>query len=89
MVLALRRTNLAVRTGRLGKNDADRLRQLLRGYGLPDSIPPALNRQRIKGYLKSDKKTIGGRVFFVLPTEIGKVIITDQVAAEDIDAVLG
>ena len=35
-----------------------------------------------------DKKTVGGKVFFVLPTRIGQVAVTDQVAEDDIDAVL-
>ena len=39
--------------------------------------------------LKTDKKTIGGRPFFVLPTEIGKVIVTDDVADGLVDQVIG
>ena len=81
--------DLAVRTGHLAAADAGRLRELLRAFGMPDTIPPALDRQRIKGYLRTDKKTVAGRVFFVLPTQIGKVVITDQVSEGDIDAVLG
>lgn len=80
--------DLAVRSGHLPAADANRLKQLLRAYGMPDTIPPHLDRQRIKRYLQTDKKTVGGRVFFVLPTAIGKVVITDQVAGSDIDAVL-
>ena len=81
--------DLAVRTGHLPAADAQRLKELLRAFGMPDIIPPNLDRQRLKGYLKTDKKTVGGRVFFVLPTEIGKVVITDQVAEEEVEAVLG
>jgi 3-dehydroquinate synthase len=81
--------DLAVRTGHLPAPDAQRLKELLRAFGMPDTIPASLDRRRLKAYLQTDKKTVGGRVFFVLPTEIGKVIITDQVAGEDIDAVLG
>lgn len=81
-------SNLAVKTGHLAANDAERIVQLVNSYGMPTTIPDSLNRERIKGYLKTDKKTIGGRVFFVLPTEIGKVIVTDKVNEEDIDRVL-
>ena len=81
--------DLAVRTGHLPAADAERLKELLRAFAMPDTIPAHLDRQRIKGYLRTDKKTVGGRVFFVLPTKIGKAVITDQVAEEEIDAALG
>ncbi|HSR35674.1 MAG TPA: 3-dehydroquinate synthase [Desulfurivibrionaceae bacterium] len=80
---------LAVRQGLFPPAEAASLRQLLVDYGLPVSIPAQFDRTQIKGYLKSDKKTVGGRVFFVLPTAIGKVVITDQIAEELIDQVLG
>ena len=38
--------------------------------------------------LMADKKIIGGKLFFVLPKKIGKVIITDDVEAEFIVKVL-
>lgn len=80
---------LAVRTGRLRQQEAARLRNVLNDFGLPASIPPQLDRNRIRKYLKTDKKTVAGRVFFVLPTHIGEVIITDQVPEADVEAVLG
>lgn len=80
---------LAVRTGHIPQAEAERIVQLVSDYGMPTSIPSELDRNQIKDYFKTDKKTIGGRVFFVLPTEIGKVIVTDEVAEEDIDGVLG
>lgn len=79
---------LSVRTGHLPRQDADRIRGLLHAFGLPAAIPPELDRSRIKAYLRTDKKTVAGRVFFVLPTRIGEVVITDRVPEADIDAVL-
>ncbi|MEW6593993.1 MAG: 3-dehydroquinate synthase [Thermodesulfobacteriota bacterium] len=80
---------LAVRQGLLPRAEAETLRRLLVDYGLPVAIPPQFDRTEIKSYLKSDKKTVGGRVFFVLPTAIGKVVITDDVRDEMVDEVLG
>jgi 3-dehydroquinate synthase len=80
--------DLAVKTGCLGLEDADAIRGLIKSYGLPTSIPAALDRTAIRQYLLADKKTVGGRVFYVLPEVIGKVIITDQVRSEDVDSVL-
>jgi 3-dehydroquinate synthase len=80
--------DLAVRTGHLEPNEAARLRKVLNDYGLPVAIPPKLDRDRIKGYLRTDKKTVGGRVFFVLPTRIGEVIITDRIPEADVETIL-
>jgi 3-dehydroquinate synthase len=80
---------LAVHTGHLPRHDATRITQMLNDFGMPTAIPAHLDRRRIRSYLRTDKKSVGGRVFFVLPTAIGKVVITDQVAEEEIDRVLG
>ncbi|WP_028583283.1 3-dehydroquinate synthase [Desulfogranum mediterraneum] len=64
------------------------IREILEAYGLPTEIPSSLDRAMIRRYLLSDKKTVDGRIFFVLPTTIGRVTVTDQVAEEAIDAVL-
>jgi 3-dehydroquinate synthase len=80
--------DLAVLGGHLPREEAEKIRQLLTDYGMETAVPAELDRGRIKDYLQIDKKTIAGRVFFVLPTEIGKVIITDQVDKNHIDEVL-
>jgi 3-dehydroquinate synthase len=79
---------LAVRTGCLAEQDACAIRDLIAQYGLPVSIPAELERQRMKKYLLNDKKTVAGRVFYVLPEAIGKVVITDQVSEDTLDGVL-
>ena len=81
--------DLAVKTGCLSAGQAKNIRELIRKYGLPTTIPAKLDRQRIQKYLLSDKKTVGGHVFYVLPEVIGKVCITDQVSSRDVDSVLG
>jgi 3-dehydroquinate synthase len=80
--------DLAVRTGHLANENSAKIQELIVRYGLPISIPSDLDRDRIRTYLKRDKKTVGGRVFFVLPSTIGKVLITDQVGSDTLDAVL-
>jgi len=80
---------LAVRSGIADLSVVERLVQLLQAYNLPTEIPSGFDRASLRKYLSTDKKSFGGRVFFVLPEQIGKVRITDQVAEADIDAVLG
>jgi 3-dehydroquinate synthase len=80
---------LAVGKGLISRETADRVRELIAAYGLPVDIPAEYDCRQIKDYLKTDKKTIGGRIFFVLPTEIGKVVVTDDVADGLVDQVIG
>lgn len=68
--------------------DEEAMRQLIAAYGLPLTVPEGMDRAVIKSYLKSDKKAVAGRPFFVLPTAIGRVIITDEVSEEQIDQAL-
>ena len=80
--------DLAVRCGHLEAREAARIKQLLLSYGLPVTIPEDLDREAIPRFLQADKKNVAGRIFFVLPTAIGKVIVTSEVDPGDIDAVL-
>lgn len=79
---------LAVLKGIFLRNEADELRALIADFGLSVTIPAELDRKRIKQYLKTDKKSVSGRAFFVLPVSIGKVVITDDVAESLIDHVI-
>jgi len=70
------------------KDELDRLRCLIADFGLPTVIPPGSDPEVLKRYLLTDKKTVGGRPFFVLPERIGRVVVTDDVDPEIIDLVL-
>ncbi|MCG2748504.1 MAG: 3-dehydroquinate synthase [Desulfobulbaceae bacterium] len=73
----------------LSPPEAERISQVIAGFGLPVAIPRELDHNLMKSFLKTDKKAVSGKPFFVLPTRIGQVTITDDVAAELIDQVLG
>jgi 3-dehydroquinate synthase len=68
--------------------EAERISQVIAGFGLPVSIPRELDHNLMKSFLKTDKKAVAGKPFFVLPIRIGQVTITDDVAEELIDQVL-
>ena len=55
------------------------------GLSLKDT---ELSPDDIVSILYQDKKTIGGKLRFVLPTEIGNVVIDDRVNEETILKVL-
>ncbi len=86
MVAAAR---LAVLNGLLPQVECTAIIDILKAYGMPTEVPKTLDRVRIKRYLLTDKKTVGGKVFFVLPTTIGKTVITDKVTEQQVDQVLG
>ncbi len=79
---------LAVSKGILAEAEAERVLKLIENYGMSVDIPSELDRQKIRRYLKTDKKAVGGRPFFVLPTAIGTVIITDEIEEALLDQVL-
>ena len=85
MVAAAR---LAVLNHLMTAEESQQILQILEEYGMPVCVPAELDRDRIKKYLLTDKKTVAGTVFFVLPTTIGDTVLTDKVGAEQIDAVL-
>lgn len=79
---------LAVAKGVLAAAEAARIEALLVACGLPVRLPAGLDLRQIKEYLKTDKKSVGGRIFFVLPEEIGRVTISAEVTVAQIDRVL-
>ncbi|MCL2341074.1 MAG: 3-dehydroquinate synthase [Proteobacteria bacterium] len=79
---------LAARIGVADPSVVAQITRLLRAYHLPTEIPADQDRAALRAYLSTDKKTVGGRIFFVLPERIGTVRITDQVGEADIAAVL-
>ncbi len=80
---------LAVLNGILAKNDYNKIVKILKLYNMPIDIPKELDRARIKRFLLTDKKTVGGKVFYVLPTGIGRTVITDKISNQQVDEVLG
>ena len=86
MVAAAR---LAVLNNLLAKADYNKIVDILKSYNMPIDVPKELDRARIKRFLLTDKKSVGGKVFYVLPTEIGKTVITDNISEQQVDEVLG
>ncbi len=79
---------IAVALGLWEQSAADRQRVLIEKAGLPTRLPVNLNQDEIVATLQTDKKVLSGKVRFVLPTEIGKVVVTDQADAAVIRSVL-
>lgn len=69
---------------------AEEIRQnkLIEKAALSIKIPTDLDSEAVIETLQTDKKVKAGKVRFILPTEIGKVTITDQVPSQLIREVL-
>ena len=68
MLLAAR---LSSALGRAPAADAERLRALLRRFGLPDALPAGLDPARLLEHMQLDKKNLGGQLRLVLWRGIG------------------
>ncbi|GAB4319567.1 MAG: 3-dehydroquinate synthase [Candidatus Sumerlaeia bacterium] len=67
---------------------ADRVRGLIAGVGLPCRQSLGLDTQALVECLFKDKKVRSGRLRFVLPVEIGRVVIRDDVPLDLVRAAI-
>jgi 3-dehydroquinate synthase len=77
---------LACAMGFLSQDEVDTIRRLLEAYGLPSRVPGGIAAERLVSLMALDKKAAGGELTFVLPREIGKVVIQ---RGADIDLLTG
>jgi len=77
---------LSAGRGLLDAATCEKIRDVLAAYGLPTEIPPELDRENIRFFLKTDKKAVAGRLVFVLLRAIGQPEICSDVSGEEIAA---
>jgi 3-dehydroquinate synthase len=80
-------SRLAERRGLIGPDITERQRRLLRAFGLPIA-PERWPVDELLAVMRVDKKAVAGRLRFVLPRRLGEVAIFDDIAEEDVRAVL-
>jgi thiazole biosynthesis protein ThiH len=76
--------------GRIGPDVVARQEQLLRAFDLPVTVPtgPGFTSDALLATMARDKKTVGGRLRFVLPTRIGHVELVDGIDPAAVRAIL-
>ena len=79
---------IALEMGFWTKEEAERQNALIVKAGLPTDIPARIAIADILETIKSDKKVKAGKVRFILPTAIGKAMISDRVTPEIITKAL-
>lgn len=81
---------LAEKLNLISHQETERQIQLLQSLGLPVSLPEgsSLNTDDILDRMKLDKKTVGGKLRFVLPTCLGRVEVFKDIPEELVREVL-
>lgn len=78
---------LGVRRGLIGKDLLERQNQLLTAFQLPITIPQWPIDDMI-ATMRRDKKSVGGKLRFILPKRLGEVALFADIPEEDVVAVL-
>lgn len=83
-------SRLADRLQRIPHELTVRQEQLLLKLGLPIRLPPFvdLSNAALLQRMQLDKKSVGGKLRFVLPTRLGHVELVSGVSSTDVEAVL-
>jgi 3-dehydroquinate synthase len=81
-------SRLAERRGLIGAEVTAQQVRLLEAFGLP-TAPRAWPADALLAAMRIDKKSVGGRMRFVLPRRLGEVALFDDIPEEDVRAALG
>jgi 3-dehydroquinate synthase len=81
---------LAQALGRIGPDIVTRQERLLRAFDLPVAVPTGAGctTDALLNIMARDKKTVGGRLRFVLPTRIGHVELVDGIDPAAVRSIL-
>ena len=60
------------------------IKALIDSYGLPSEMPDDIDRNELLASMQLDKKTVAGKLKFILPESIGTVRIETGVSADDV-----
>ena len=82
---------LAQSLGRIGPDVVARQERLLRAFDLPVAVPTGIGftGDALLATMARDKKTVGGRLRFVLPTRIGHVELVDGIDPAAVRSIIG
>jgi 3-dehydroquinate synthase len=80
-------TELAVRTGHLDRASGERIRKVIGAYG---EIPSARHvpAENLVTRTRGDKKTVQGKVHYVLPVKIGETTVVSDIPDEQVLAAI-
>jgi 3-dehydroquinate synthase len=65
-----------------------RIESLIKAFDLPLLAPENMGLDEFVRHMKRDKKNIGGKLRFIIPTSIGKSEIRDDITVEILQQIL-
>ena len=75
---------LSHQLGLIEKKAVARIKALIDSCELPSEMPDEIEINDLMEKMQIDKKTVGGKMHFVLPEKVGSVRIHGEITAEDI-----
>jgi 3-dehydroquinate synthase len=79
---------LSVHMGISGEAVAGRVRDAVKEYGLPTTLPDGIDTGALMGAMEIDKKVLGGALRFTLPERVGKARVNETVEREVLESFL-
>lgn len=73
---------LSWQMGLINKGDVIRIKRVIESYGLPSELPEDIDINSLISHMMIDKKVEAGQMRFILPEEIGRVIIKKGISVE-------
>ncbi|WP_440054381.1 3-dehydroquinate synthase [Pseudoalteromonas sp. T1lg65] len=86
MVLAVK---LAARRGDLTQQQVEQITKVIEKYDLPTLPPSQMNAEQFLSHMRKDKKNKQGRIRFILPTQLGRCALVDDVSDENVIELIG
>jgi 3-dehydroquinate synthase len=80
-------SRLAEKRGLIAADVTERQIRLLQGFALPTVPKSEWRMDEMLATMRKDKKAVGGRMRFILPTKLGEVALFDDVAEADVRAI--
>ena len=82
-------TRLSHQLGLIEKKAVAKIKALIDSYELPSEMPDEIQINDLMAKMQIDKKTVGGKMHFVLPEKVGSVGIHSEITPEDIKKLAG
>ncbi|GAB5381203.1 MAG: 3-dehydroquinate synthase [Aliiglaciecola sp.] len=86
MIIAAR---VALAKGWLSEQDLDRIIKLTDAFDLPTEPPANMNYETFMQHMQHDKKVLAGAIRYIIPRKIGEAVVTKDVEANELIAILG
>ena len=79
---------LAHQSGKMQAGELERLESICELWGMPARIDASMESQSIIDAIQTDKKRIGGKLHFIMPVRVGKVIEATDIDQSDLNRAL-